>query len=384
MFSISVGTYMAVSSLRVDRHGNEYEWIEFWDRYGERAHQLWAQANIPLRRAADGLAYTWEEYVQHYSAHAEYMWDQAKERLQLAPDAVTRASASAVSSAESAASESAASETVALLSPLLAQAPPPKASPPLVKAPPPKAPVPKAPPPKAAPPQPAQNTGVAQPGALHAPSPQASPPPVEAQPAAAQEAQSSALVVAAPLPPVMEWPCFGDSRSGQDEFTGRFLRTSPGKLGRSMIVWASELPPQVFPLLVHHLCDTDALLQNDPNTALLNAEPVAAISLEQVAKIPDPNQEGRPRIDFFVYRESGEIIRFHPGRTPKQGAIPHLMPSQTDMYMKHLLPELGAGCALHLSPPGRVALRNGGVSLHKGRQAPSLQLRCQDVRLGRS
>ena len=30
--------------------------------------------------------------------------------------------------------------------------------------------------------------------------------------------------------------------------------------------------------------------------------------------------------------------------------------------MKHLLPEMGAGRALHLAPPRRMALRNGGVS----------------------
>ena len=119
-----------------------------------------------------------------------------------------------------------------------------------------------------------------------------------------------------------------------------------------MITWASTADAGLFPLLVHNLCNVNDVLNNSPHKELLTAEPIATISLERIIMLPDINQGGKPRTDFFVYRESGEIIRFHPTRHRAQEARAHVMSAGTPLIARGLLPQFGAGAALHMLPPG--------------------------------
>jgi hypothetical protein len=152
----------------------------------------------------------------------------------------------------------------------------------------------------------------------------------------------------------LDWPCFAASRDCAPPGSSTFFNSSPQSLGREMIDWASTAQNSLFPLLVHHLCDVQTLLQQSPHKELLVAAPNVAVSLERIPRLPDPNQRGQARTDFFVYRESGEIIRFHPSRDSKKEAKAHQMPPMSCLIDPKLLPNCGAGRALHAQPPGNA------------------------------
>ena len=152
----------------------------------------------------------------------------------------------------------------------------------------------------------------------------------------------------------LDWPCFARSRDSAPTGCKTFFKTPSSALGRQMTEWASTADENLFPLLVHHLCDVKTLLVRSPHNELLTSAPNLAVSLERISRIPDPNQRGQPRTDFFVYWESGEIPCFHPSRDPQKEAKAHTMTPMTCLIDQNVLPVRGAGAALHAHPPGNV------------------------------
>jgi len=152
----------------------------------------------------------------------------------------------------------------------------------------------------------------------------------------------------------LDWPCFEASRDCAPPGSSTFFDSSSESLGRAMIDWASTAQDRLFPLLVHHLCDVENLLKQSPHKQVLMAAPTVAVSLERIPRVPDPNQRGQARTDFFVYQCTGDIIRFHPSRDPKKEAKAHHMPAKSCLMHPTVLINGGAGRALHAHPPGNV------------------------------
>lgn len=155
-----------------------------------------------------------------------------------------------------------------------------------------------------------------------------------------------------PLPHL--WQCFADSPA-RAPLASFHHATS---VARSLLVWANSAPMHLFPLLVHDLCDVAALLRELDVGTIVSSIPgneVDAVSLEAIPRVPNQNSIEGPRIDYFLYTTNGDIIRCHPGHRHRDDAKPHVMRKNTTLLQRALLPEVGAGKALHLMPPGLVA-----------------------------
>ena len=113
----------------------------------------------------------------------------------------------------------------------------------------------------------------------------------------------------------------------------------------------------MFPVLLNHICDTAFLLRS---LGFRDGGTVAAVSVETVVRVMSSNHYDMPRVDIFVYWHDGAITRYHPGHRPSGNAKPHTMPRGTCLIRPGLLAQLGAGNALHLMPPGLVALQYAG------------------------
>ena len=91
----------------------------------------------------------------------------------------------------------------------------------------------------------------------------------------------------------------------------------------------------------------------------------ALVVAEQVVRVRDPNREHN-RVDFFCYKENGDVVRYHPGRTRKDDAIPHRMPFGSLLFHMADARLVGVGATLHAQPPRMVELADQN---HPRRQA---------------
>ena len=90
----------------------------------------------------------------------------------------------------------------------------------------------------------------------------------------------------------------------------------------------------------------------------LNCPHAITVTAEIVNNVPDPNRNGRFRVDFFAYEPDGSITRYHPGPTKLTSAIPSRMSPVTRVFDKSVALARGVGAALHLHPPAVAALEN--------------------------
>ena len=352
-------------------------------------HLAWLTAHVPLHFCRDNLPYTFEEVLGHYGPSASEIWWSADAYLYLpalhvpplsarsnwagetalpdgAPQPVLAGAAAEPpgfeSSVVAASSSPATSAHAAVLQKgdaanAIHDAPPPAedgATQPVVVA-------AAAGPPGLAPQLVAASSSRAPDG--HAPDLQqgdttnaanhAPPPPRDGatQPVVAGAAAEPSPWSQSPL----HWPCFADSENRCPQ-NRRFRHAN--NVARPMLEWANSAPTHLFPLLVHHLCDVPSLLSElDVSTLVGTAQGngVAAVSLEVIPRVPNHNSMERSRIDYFLYTTQGDIIRCHPGTRPRDNAKRHVMPQNTCLLRQDLLPDIGAGKALHLLPPGTVA-----------------------------
>ena len=63
-----------------------------------------------------------------------------------------------------------------------------------------------------------------------------------------------------------------------------------------------------------------------PDAADLVGPGIVEFGAAAVAGTRDPNRGGWPRVDFVIHRVDGSYVRIHPGRTPKNDAIPRYFP----------------------------------------------------------
>ena len=76
---------------------------------------------------------------------------------------------------------------------------------------------------------------------------------------------------------------------------------------------------------------------------------------EKVLRVRDHNRPPHCRIDFFCYMPTGEVVRYHPGRSPQGDMKPHIMLPGCNLFAAALARSVGVGAALHLRPPRLVA-----------------------------
>lgn len=88
------------------------------------------------------------------------------------------------------------------------------------------------------------------------------------------------------------------------------------------------------------------------NLAQALGETDAVVVAERVPRVPDINRGGADRVDFFVYRANGEVVRYHPGTSSKQDMQPHVMTNASVCFSRALAANDGVGQALHRQPPG--------------------------------
>ena len=91
----------------------------------------------------------------------------------------------------------------------------------------------------------------------------------------------------------------------------------------------------------------------------------ALVVAEQVVRVRDPNREHN-RVDFFCYKENGDVVRRHPGRTETQDMRPHRMPHGSLLFHMADARLVGVGATLHAQPPRMVELADQN---HPRRQA---------------
>ena len=88
---------------------------------------------------------------------------------------------------------------------------------------------------------------------------------------------------------------------------------------------------------------------------------IQRVTVEPINGIKDPNHADAARIDLCVYHHNGGVIRFHPGRRPKDDACIHVMPADTllhsfDYRSRVREPAPFVGHFIHLYPPGLICL----------------------------
>jgi len=117
------------------------------------------------------------------------------------------------------------------------------------------------------------------------------------------------------------------------------------------------------PLYDHLPLSTSAFATFDVAEAL--GEPGAIVVAEVIMRVPDANRPPRKRVDLFCYKDNGDVVRHHPGRTKAQNMKPHCMPSTTLLFHSADAAQNGVGAALHATPPGLLSL---GGTPHTTRQ----------------
>ena len=102
----------------------------------------------------------------------------------------------------------------------------------------------------------------------------------------------------------------------------------------------------------------------------LSASPPLAVVAEKVLRVPDTNRPPHCRIDIFCYMHTGEVVRYHPGRSPQGDMQPHIMLPGCNLFDAALARSRGVGAALHLRPPrleaSSGATQPGGLLCTRG------------------
>ena len=99
---------------------------------------------------------------------------------------------------------------------------------------------------------------------------------------------------------------------------------------------------------------SDSDLCNGSLKELLNITDALFVTAERIPKVFDHNRR-QNRVDFFAYMPSGEVIRYHPGKQSRNDALPHRMPSDSQLFEFVVAAATGVGSALHAVPPGLLA-----------------------------
>ena len=86
-----------------------------------------------------------------------------------------------------------------------------------------------------------------------------------------------------------------------------------------------------------------------------SASPPLVVVAEKVLRVRDHNRPPHCRIDFFCYMPTGEVVRYHPGRSPQGDMQPHTMLPGCNLFDAALARSVGVGAALHQRPPRLVA-----------------------------
>ena len=105
------------------------------------------------------------------------------------------------------------------------------------------------------------------------------------------------------------------------------------------------------------------------NTAEALGETGSMVVAEKVVRVPDHNRQRKNRVDFFVYKDNGEVVRYHPGNRNQQDMHPHTMPINSVLFHRPDAAQWGVGNVLHALPPAIV--ERGGLSLSSGGAYPA-------------
>ena len=83
---------------------------------------------------------------------------------------------------------------------------------------------------------------------------------------------------------------------------------------------------------------------------------------EKVVRVPSPNRPPSSRVDFFCYKNNGDVVRHHPGRSKMQDMKPHCMPLGSLCFHMADAAQLGVGASLHAQPPRMVQWPNSPLA----------------------
>ena len=134
--------------------------------------------------------------------------------------------------------------------------------------------------------------------------------------------------------------------SQSKQFVNAFPHFEKYTTRREAINGACETLYDHLPLLATAFTDFDM-------SAALNQEGAIVVA-ERVVRVKDPNREFRDRVDFFCYKEDGEVIRCHPGHTVSSDMKSHSMPRGCLCFRMATAAHYGVGSSLHAEPPGLV------------------------------
>ena len=102
------------------------------------------------------------------------------------------------------------------------------------------------------------------------------------------------------------------------------------------------------------------------------------MAAERINRVFDPNRRPQQRVDLVAYMATGEVIRFHPGSSPRQDAKPHRMATGSCLYSFDDAAAVGVGQALHRMPVD--LLYGSGASAQQMREVSAHDVhtfRCQ-------
>ena len=74
------------------------------------------------------------------------------------------------------------------------------------------------------------------------------------------------------------------------------------------------------------------------------------VAAERINRVIDHNRLPQQRVDLLAYMATGEVIRFHPGSSPRQDAKPHRMATGSCLLSFDDAAAFGVGQALHRMP----------------------------------
>jgi hypothetical protein len=90
----------------------------------------------------------------------------------------------------------------------------------------------------------------------------------------------------------------------------------------------------------------------DFDVAQALGEPGAIVVAEEVVRVPSTGRPPFNRVDFFCYKENGDVVRYHPGQHKKQDMKPHCMSIGSPCFRMADAAQQGVGKSLHAHPPG--------------------------------
>jgi hypothetical protein len=90
----------------------------------------------------------------------------------------------------------------------------------------------------------------------------------------------------------------------------------------------------------------------------------AIVVAEEVVRVPSPNRPPWNRVDFFCYKENGDVVRHHPGRSRAHDMRPHCMPLGNLCFLMADAARQGVGRSLHAQPPRMVQWTNPPLAAH--------------------